>query len=76
MNLAKLCLAVLLGVLLGMGIMRFTRPFSVKAASGTVYSQEIDRGDQTLQIKGTAVVGFSCTTMQTSRSTHCFVLSQ
>lgn len=76
MNRAKLPLATLLGFLLGIGLTKFTHPDPVKATSRTVYSQEIDRGSQTLQIEGTAVVGFSCITMDTSRSTHCFVLSQ
>ena len=73
MNFAKTCLAVLLGVVIGMFVITLFRPQPVKAEGGEVWITVTDAAGSAngrLQLKGgTKAVGISC-------STYCFILSQ
>ena len=69
MNLLRTCLAVLLGLLLGAALYR---PKTAKAA-GNVYVQQAPVGAYN-PIRGTNVVGFSCTGQ--GMSAACYIASQ
>jgi hypothetical protein len=69
MNFVKTCLAVLLGVALGA---TFYHPGTAKAA-GNVYVQQAPVGVYN-PIRGTTVVGFSCT--GSGLSAACYIASQ
>ena len=69
MSFFKTCVAVLLGFLLGAVLYR---PGTAKAA-GNVYVQQVPVGTYN-PIRGTSVVGFSCT--GTGPSAACYIASQ
>ena len=69
MNFLKTMLAVLLGLLLGAVL---SRPKAAKAA-GNVYVQQVAVGVYN-PIRGTSVVGFSCT--GSGGSSACYIASQ
>jgi hypothetical protein len=69
MNFLRTCLAVLLGVVLGAALYR---PNTAKAA-GNVYVQQAPVGVYN-PIRGTNVVGFSCTGQ--GMSAACYIASQ
>jgi hypothetical protein len=69
MNLWKTFLAVLLGFFLGAALYR---PGTAKAA-GNVYVQQVEVGVYN-PIRGSAVVGFSCT--GSGLSAACYIASQ
>jgi hypothetical protein len=69
MNFLRTCLAVLLGVVLGAALYR---PNTAKAA-GNVYVQQAPVGAYN-PIRGTNVVGFSCTGQ--GMSAACYIASQ
>ncbi len=69
MNFLKTCVAVLLGFVLGAA---FYHPNTAKAA-GNVYVQQAPVGTYN-PIRGTAVVGFSCT--GSGMSAACYIASQ
>jgi hypothetical protein len=69
MNFLRTCLAVLFGLLLGAALYR---PNTAKAA-GNVYVQQVPVGTYN-PIRGTTVVGFSCT--GSGLSAACYIASQ
>ena len=69
MNFLKTCLAVMLGLLLGVSLYR---PNQAKAA-GNVYVQQVPVGVYN-PIRGTTVVGFSCT--GSGNNAACYIASQ
>jgi hypothetical protein len=69
MSFLRTCLAVLLGVLLGAALYH---PSTAKAA-GNVYVQQVPVGVYN-PIRGTTVVGFSCT--GSGMSAACYIASQ
>lgn len=64
-DLGKTCLAVLLGVAIGVVFMILIRPRAVKAQGGTVFVNSVSvpapGGESTVNIKGSRVIGFVCT---------------
>ena len=63
-DLAKSCLAVLLGVAIGVVFMILIRPRPVKAQGGTVFVDSVSvpaaGATSTVNIKGSRVIGFVC----------------
>lgn len=74
-NLAKTCLAVLLGVAIGVVFMILIRPRAVKAQGGTVFVNAVSTpsagAEETVNIKGSRVIGFVC-----PASGPCMIASQ
>ena len=74
-SLAKTCLAVLLGVAIGVVFMILIRPRAVKAQGGTVFVDSVSvpnpGGTASVNIKGSRIIGFVCPT-----SGACVVASQ
>jgi predicted small secreted protein len=71
-NLAKTCLAVLLGVAIGVVFTVLIRPRPVKAQGETVFVDPVlaSASAQKVNIRGSRVVGFACMTGQ------CYIASQ
>jgi len=74
-NLAKTCLAVLLGVAIGVFFMILIRPRAVKAQGTTVFVNSVSvpspGGTGTVKIGGSRVIGFVC-----PESGACVIASQ
>jgi hypothetical protein len=72
---AKTCLAVLLGVAIGVVFTILIRPRAVKAQGGTVFVESVSvpnvGATATANIKGTRIIGFVCPT-----SGACVIASQ